>query len=292
MEFNDRWAQMLGYAAADIAPRAQSWEALVHPDDLPVVQETLRSHLDGCTPVYESEHRLRHRMGSWVWVLAKGKVIARDTGGKALRAVGTHLDITERKRAEEALELAQVSIARSADAVYWINPEGHFVYVNDQACQSLGRSRDELLGSTPWDIDPDFPREAWPSLWADLRTEGRRQRESTHRRRDGTTFPVEISAVHVFHGGQEYDFAFARDITMRKRAERDREELIRRLEAKNAELERFTYTASHDLRSPLVTIKGFTGALLSDLVAGEVRPHGARPPARRRRHRPDGRAAR
>jgi PAS domain S-box-containing protein len=101
--FSRRWAGMLGYSVDELEPNVRSWEQLVHPDDLPRVREILQSHIEGKSELYECEHRLRHKNGSWIWVLDKGKVIRRDAGGRPLFAAGTHLDITRRKQAEEAL---------------------------------------------------------------------------------------------------------------------------------------------------------------------------------------------
>ncbi len=101
--FNERWAQMLGYRLDEIEPHVSSWGRLVHPDDMPHVREVLDAHLEGRTPAYETEHRMKAKSGAWVWVLDRGRVIERDAKGAPLRAVGTHLDITERKRAEETM---------------------------------------------------------------------------------------------------------------------------------------------------------------------------------------------
>jgi PAS domain S-box-containing protein len=98
--YNQRWAEMLGYSLEEIKPLFSSWEQLIHPDDLPRFMEALNAHLEGKTPFYESEHRLRHKSGEWLWVLDKGKVIERDAQGQPLRACGTQLDITGRKQAE------------------------------------------------------------------------------------------------------------------------------------------------------------------------------------------------
>jgi diguanylate cyclase (GGDEF)-like protein/PAS domain S-box-containing protein len=101
--FNERWAQMLGYRLVEIPPHLGTWEKLVHPDDQASVREALTAHLEGRTPFYEMEHRMRHKSGSWVWMLGRGKVISRDANGKALRACGTYLDLTERKRYEQQI---------------------------------------------------------------------------------------------------------------------------------------------------------------------------------------------
>jgi len=101
--FNDRWAEMLGYSLSEIKPDISTWESHVHPDDMTQIQQVLNDHLNGKTALYETEHRLLTKSGGWIWVLDKGKVIERDPNGHPLRATGTHLDITEKKRAEEAL---------------------------------------------------------------------------------------------------------------------------------------------------------------------------------------------
>ena len=107
IDINARWAEMLGYAPNELKPHIEMWKELVHPDDLPKVMALLNAHMVDQTPAYEIEHRLRHKSGRWVWVLDKGKVIERDAEGRPLRACGTHLDVTERKEAEEHLTRAK-----------------------------------------------------------------------------------------------------------------------------------------------------------------------------------------
>jgi len=104
--FNERLAEMLGYAPGEAPPRAITWEKRIHPDDAPGVVKVLNDHLKGETDFYEAEYRLRHKSGRWVWVLDKGRVIERDMAGNPLRACGTHLNITDRKRAEAEIAAA------------------------------------------------------------------------------------------------------------------------------------------------------------------------------------------
>lgn len=98
--YNERWASMLGYTLDEIAPDLSAWSALVHSADMAHVMEALNAHLEGRTEQYETEHRVRHKSGGWVWVLDRGRIIERDAEGSPVRAAGTHLDITERKEAE------------------------------------------------------------------------------------------------------------------------------------------------------------------------------------------------
>ena len=96
--------QMLGYAAGDIAPGMRAWDALVHPDDFERRETAWQAHVSGRSPTYEAEFRLRHKDGRWIWLLARGRAIARDADGRALRVVGTRIDITRRKLTEQLLE--------------------------------------------------------------------------------------------------------------------------------------------------------------------------------------------
>ncbi|MDR7333298.1 ATP-binding protein [Roseateles asaccharophilus] len=104
MQVNARWAEMLGYRLEEITPHVDSWRALVHPDDWPSVSDALVAHLRGHTDGYRCEHRLRHRGGHWIWVLDAGQVVERDAEGQPVRALGIHLDISERRAAIDALE--------------------------------------------------------------------------------------------------------------------------------------------------------------------------------------------
>ena len=105
--FNERWAEMLGYRLDEILPHYDFLTQLVHPDDLPGVRTVFSAHLDGETPFYETEFRMRAKSGAWKWILARGKVVACDAHGKPLRVTGTHLDITGSKRLEQQFLQAQ-----------------------------------------------------------------------------------------------------------------------------------------------------------------------------------------
>jgi len=152
------------------------------------------------------------------WVRTS-KLPLRDQEGEVTGVIGIYEDITDRKRAEEELRLAQFSLEHASDAVHWMNPQGRIVYVNQAACRSLGRSREELLSLSIPDIDPLFPKEAWDAVWAKVKARGSINFESQHQSKDGRIFPVEIAATHLEFDGKEYSFAFARDISERKRAE-------------------------------------------------------------------------
>jgi PAS domain S-box-containing protein len=101
--FNHRWAEMLGYRLNELEPNVDTWERLVHPDDLPGVRRALQAHFAGETPGYRTEHRLRTRSGGWCWVLDAGRIVQRSSDGRPLRMAGIHQDITREKLARQEL---------------------------------------------------------------------------------------------------------------------------------------------------------------------------------------------
>ena len=120
--FDDRWAEMIGYGPGELPGDYREWESRVHPDDLPEAEAALQAHLNGQTPFYLSEHRLRHKMGLWVWILDRGKIVSRDSHGAPIRLVGTHTDISEGKAIERRLrhfESVALQMGRLAQIGPW-----------------------------------------------------------------------------------------------------------------------------------------------------------------------------
>lgn len=129
-------------------------------------------------------------------------------------------DITERKHVKESLNLFQLLIDRSNDGIFVIDSEtGRFLDTNERTCEQLGYSRDELLSMTVPDIDSDGVTSAtWSRFVEDIRQSGSKILESRHRRKDGSTFSVEISVQYV-KLDREYLIATARDTTERRKLE-------------------------------------------------------------------------
>lgn len=158
-------------------------------------------------------------------------VAERNEQGEIVGALMVGRDITERKRAERELSLLNRAVNTSSEAVFLMDEQGRFVYVNEEACRSLGLGRDELLGMTPLDIDADLTAEAFGGMLSSIRA-GRLNKtpmESRHRSRDGRVFPVEIVGSPIQLEGQSYGLAMVRDVSERKRAERllhEREQAI------------------------------------------------------------------
>jgi PAS domain S-box-containing protein len=169
----------------------------------------------------------RRKDGTVFWCAFTGVRLLLPNGGPGV--IWSVLDITERKRTEEALRLARFAMDNAADAIYWAGADSTIVDANEAACRSLGYTRDELLGLRVFDVDVRSTPETWSAIWAAREAGTSVTLESVHRRKDGTEFPVEVSINHLRFGDLELDCGFARDLRERKRAEEERLRLEQQL---------------------------------------------------------------
>ena len=121
--YSPRWKSILGYEDDEISNRLEEWSERLHPDEREQVLAANYAHIAGATPHYEYEFRLRHKDGSYRWILSRG-VAMRDGRGKAFRMAGSHTDLTERKCIEAALRAANDRLAlavRGSNVGIWEN---------------------------------------------------------------------------------------------------------------------------------------------------------------------------
>ena len=101
--YSRQWKEMFGYTEEEIGNGLDEWESRIHPDDIAQCYADLNKHFHDKTPIYQNEHRVRCKDGSYKWILDRGKVVAWTDDDQPLRVIGTHTDISDRKRAESAL---------------------------------------------------------------------------------------------------------------------------------------------------------------------------------------------
>ncbi|MCH8998606.1 MAG: PAS domain S-box protein, partial [Proteobacteria bacterium] len=238
---NDALVKMFGGASRKGLLEADVSKTWVDLDQLYAVNETMKTGTD----LVDFEARRRRIDGADLWISMNTRPIRFDNRDCTMV---WHFDITERKRAEEELaalnekleqrveerttELSRANralgqseerfrtmVEQAGDAMFLTEPDGSFIDVNQRACDALGYTRAELLALSVPEIDPVFSKEKFHELFEGLQLHAPVTVEAVHRRKDGTTFPVEIRTGRIELHGRKLLLAFARDITERKRAE-------------------------------------------------------------------------
>ncbi|WP_136716515.1 PAS domain S-box protein [Halorientalis salina] len=151
--FNEQWAEMLGLSLDEIEPHIDTWEQRVHPADMDHVEEKLDDHMSGDAALYDCEHRMQTTSGDWKWIKDVGKVVERDAEGTPMRAVGIHLDISDRKESELQLEEERDMFAQGPAVVFkWENADGWPVeYVSENVTETFGYTPEQLeSGAVPY----------------------------------------------------------------------------------------------------------------------------------------------
>jgi PAS domain S-box-containing protein len=167
--------------------------------------------------------------GAILWDGLLMDVTARKQAEEALRQAREELELkfeermAQLKQANEQLQFTQFSMDRAPEAIFWMDRNARFFYVNDAACRMLDYSREELLSMSVHDIDPNFPAQSWLDQWRQIKSQGSFTSESTNRAKDGRIFPIELSINYLEFNGQEYNCVFVRDISPRKRAQQERD---------------------------------------------------------------------
>jgi PAS domain S-box-containing protein len=213
---NKHVEEILGYPVAGWLKNPSFWVEHLHPED----RERTVSFTEKAVQE-QRNHELEYRMiaadGRSVWLHEIVNVIVED--GVTIELVGVSGDITARKRTEESMALFRKLIDGSNDAIEVIDPITlHFLDINEKACLDLGYHREEMLSMTVYDIDPVLDPSLHIRMAQEIRESGFVIMETQHRRKDGSTFPVEINIKHI-QLDRDYAVAVVRDITERKVAE-------------------------------------------------------------------------
>jgi PAS domain S-box-containing protein/putative nucleotidyltransferase with HDIG domain len=260
--FSPRCYTMLGYIDKEFPPTFELWQNIFDPDDIDKVKEAIKENLkSGKKCVVEV--RARTKTGEWRWIEIRGMVVERDDNGRAIRMVGTHSNITERKESEDNLieseERYRMAIECSNDGIV-IGKGGLHVYVNKKFIEMFGFEKPEdLLGKPASIIAHPEDRE----MLMEMNLKRQKEKNVSHKyefrglHKDGTTLFIEVSATAFYHRGEQHSLAVLRDITGRKKAEEELAEVAERLRkslagtlqamAHTVEM-RDPYTAGHEKR--------------------------------------------
>jgi PAS domain S-box-containing protein len=254
--FSNQWKAMLGYQPEEIKNEFDEWEKRVHPDDLAKAYEDIQKHLNGETAVYQNEHRLRFKDGSYRWILDRGKIISFDKNGKPVRFVGIHTDITDRKLSEELLRENEERYRKTLDSMLEgcqiIGSDWRYIYINDSAEKQNQRPKKELLGNRYMDMWPGIEETVvFEKIKRCIEQRLPEQLENLFMFPDGASGWFELSIQPVPEGV----FILSIDITERKKTE----EALRKLKD---ELEEQVEEKTKELKDRVLELERFQDATI------------------------------
>ena len=220
-----RGKEMLGYQDHEFIASHEAWERLIHPDDVELMRTEMEACLAGQIPICRVEIRVRHKDGSYRWILARGTVL-RDADSKPYRIAGSHTDITERKQAEEALRQSEKRFSQ----IFHASPvptmmtaplnDGRFVEVNEAWLRLMGYTRAEVIGQTALELHTWAEPEQRLLMIRQLQATGSvRNEEYLARTKSGEQRNILLSAEVLELSKQPYILYYVYDITERKQAE-------------------------------------------------------------------------
>jgi two-component system NtrC family sensor kinase len=236
--------ECFGYTTEDFAHGIRVWDMVV-PDDLERMRANVRRILSG-ENIGISEYSLQRKDGSIFPAITHASPIVRD--GKPCGLKGFTLDITDRKRSENALRRYQFMVENAKQEIYLAEPDGCLSYVNKAAAESLGYTTEEMRASGVCGFDP-IMGPSFHQHFLDLKRGDVPPFETVHIARDGREVVKEVKAFHLAVDGREYVCSFAMDITDRKKAEEALQKLNQELEQRVIERTSQLEATNADLRS-------------------------------------------
>ena len=239
---SEQWAVMLGGAPASTDTTIDTLTQVTHPQDREMVQQAIIMAAKGTTPSYLVEHRVRDQRGGWRWIHSHGMVVERNENGRAVRMTGINSDITDSKRTEDELRESAQRIKSIVDTVVdgliTISVKGVVESFNPAAERLFGYVAAEVIGQNVRILMPEPYHSQHDGYLARYQSTGERRiigigREVLGRRKDGSTFPMELAVGQMEVNGERMFTGVVRDITERKQA--------------NAALDRFKGTLDRTL---------------------------------------------
>jgi len=213
---NRAWTSLTGYSLSDI-PTISLWTRKAcgeHESDARASIENLYLSLRKSS----EEHLIRCKDGTERICYFNSTSLGKLPDGRRT-IISMAMDVTEQRMAEKALQLTQFSINQASDPLLWLTQDARIHFVNDAACRMLGYTREELLALSIEDISPTKTFEIWNERWQELQAKRSISRETALRTKQQKTVQVEITSNFIEFDEKEYNCAFIRDITEKKRTE-------------------------------------------------------------------------
>ena len=222
--FDPRYYEMAGYEIDEFPYEFNEFQKRIHPDDVKNVFSQIQQHFEGKTDRFHVEFRLKKKNGDWLWVLGRGLIVERNKNNKPLRFIGTHTDITERKKTEKELSKLSAAVTQSPSVIAITNLKGDFEYVNPKFTELTGYTLEEVKGKNPSILKSgEQPDELYAELWKTISSGKKWRGEFHNKKKNGELFWESASVSPIFdeHGKIINYVKVAEDITDKKRIEKE-----------------------------------------------------------------------
>jgi PAS domain S-box-containing protein len=275
VSYSAEWKRQIGYQEHEIGDELEEWISRIHPDDLEQTLEMSHQSLYLGHKYQEVEFRLRHRDGTYRWILSRGSVI-RDNNGRPVRMLGSHVDITERLQAEKALRESErqkeLILNTAGETIDYYDPGLRVIWVNRASAEAAGLRPEDMVGRHCYEIwhqrnEPCDNCHVLRTLYKKLP----QQAETTTN--DGRSWKMKSYPVLDRQGNVTALVEFGQDITGSKLAEQEKERLTEQFhQAQKLEsVGRLAGGVAHDLNNLLTPILGYSEMLLTDAAAYDPR---------------------
>ena len=255
--YSDRWKAMLGYEPNEIGTTLTEWSNRVHPDDLEIALKAHKEYFEGKTANYECLIRMRHKDGSWKWILTRGTMPDYDQDAPS-SIIGTHTDVTPIKLAEEQLKITEQNLKTilngHPDGIICINELQNVHFINDTYSKITGNSHEIVINSSLHDLASQLLiKYNDENLLINALTSSEPSELLLKSRHHTTTIKLIISTCQ---NDYIHKILYFRDISSEYEVDRMKSE--------------FLATAAHELRTPMASIYGFSELLLNNEYDKEI----------------------
>ena len=267
--FSKEWKEMLGYSDDELANDLAIWDEKVHPDDKEKAYFDIKQNQLKNTDYYENIHRLKHKNGSWVWILDKGQTIF-DKNNNAIRMVGIHMDITKLEELKIEVSKLKKVIEHSPISIVITDIKGIIEYVNPCFCKTSGYTQEEVIGQNPRVLKSEYTSSnEYQTLWNTLIKKKTWIGRFKNKKKDGSDFWESAIITPIFDDNNEIVnfLAVKQEITKEiylKEEIKNKEEMMI-AQSRHAAMGEMISMIAHQWRQPISVISMASNNILADI---------------------------